>query len=297
MSFPNPLILFENHFVMHRRHYPMRTRLAVAADIGYDGYELYPMEPDDDRAWTEAESAYRASGLKQLGIYVVAKGVNDDEVAALDAEIDRVKRVCDRLAEIQPGAYLNFTITSNPGQAGVSDYRQAGSACAAPRHWERTQRMLREIDTHLAARGLAGNLYNHIWFIIDTAAAELRALREAEAKVIRPGLAAFHTYFHQGELDFHETLAQPGMEKLGYYAVLNGWREPATPFRSRPLDDGSIDIAANLGLLWAKGYAGPIVSQAYDLGGDAWLTAKRSYDYLRSIHERYQRNPALNPHH
>ena len=91
-------------------------------------------------------------------------------------------------------------------------------------------------------------------------------------------------------------MAQPGMEALGYYAVLSGWREPATPFRSRPIDDGNIDIAANLGLLWQQGYTGPIVSQAYDLGGDAYLTAKRSYDYLSSIHERFQRNPALNPH-
>lgn len=295
MSFPNPLILFENHFVMHRRHYPYRTRLAIATDIGYEGYELQPLEPDNDKAWTEVAAAYRGSGLKRLGMYIVAKGINDDEAAGLDAEINRVKRMCDRLAEIQPGAYANLTIMSNPGKNGVKDYREAGSACAEARHWERAAHLLREVDAHLAARGLTGNLYNHIWFMIDTTAAQLRALREARARVIRPGLVAFHAFFHQGEPDTHEILAQPGMERLGYYAVLSGWREPATPFRTRPIDDGNIDIAAELGLLWAKGYHGPIVSQAYDLGGDGYLTAKRSFDYMHEVYGRFQRNPALNP--
>lgn len=297
MSFPNPLILFNNHFGMHRRHYPFRTRLAIAADIGYDGYEFHPIEPDDDKSWDEAATAYAASGLKSLGMYIVARGITDDEFERFDTEIDRVKRMCDRLDSIQPGAFLNLGIASNPGKAGTPDYREAGSATAAPRHWERTAQMLREIDAHLAARGMAGNLYNHIWFMIDTSAAELRTLRETEAKILRPGIAAFHAFFHQGEPDFHEIMAQPGMENLGYYAVLSGWREPATPFRTRPIDDGNIDIAAALGLLWKKGYKGPIVSQAYDLGGDAYLTAKRSFDYLRDIHTRYQRNPALNPWH
>ena len=37
-------------------------------------------------------------------------------------------------------------------------------------------------------------------------------------------------------------MRQPGMESLGYFAVLNGWPKPAEPFRTRPLDDGNIDI-------------------------------------------------------
>ena len=77
--------------------------------------------------------------------------------------------------------------------------------------------------------------------------------------------------------------------------VLNGWPKPAEPFRTRPLDDGNIDVAAALGLLWSRGYTGPIVSQAYDLGGDPYETARRSRDYLREVHARFLRNPALNP--
>ncbi len=297
MALPNKLILFNNHFVMHRRHYPMRTRLAIAADTGYDGYEFHPTEPDDDKTWAEMEAAYRASGLTQAGMYVVAKGINDDEADRFDAEVERAKRIIDRLAAIDPGAFVNFSISSNPGGKSTPDYREAGSGKAEARHWERTARMLRAVDEHVAKRGLSGNLYNHIWFMIDTPATEVRAINESGAKVIRPGIAMFHAHFHQGVPDLHEVLAQPGMERLGYLALLNGWPKPAEPFRTRPLDDGNIDLAAALGLVWSRGYTGPIVSQAYDLGGDAWLTAKRSVDYIREVHARFQRNPALNPWH
>ncbi|QYM79138.1 sugar phosphate isomerase/epimerase [Horticoccus luteus] len=295
MSFPNPLVLFNNHFVGHRRAYPWRTRLAVAADLGFDGYEFHPLEPHDDQNWDQATAAYRASGLHLAGMYIVAKGITDDEFPRFDAEVTRAKQIIDRLAALDPHAFVNFTIFSNPAGQSTPDYRDAGSAQAEPRHWERAALMLREIDAHLAARGLTGNLYNHIWFMIDTPAAQLRALREAGAKVLRPGLALFHAFFHLGVPDLPDVLAQPGMEQLDYFAVLNGWPKPAEPFRTRPLDDGNIDVAAALGLLWSRGYRGPIVSQAYDLGGDPYETARRARDYLRDVHARFERNPALNP--
>ncbi len=297
MALPNELILFNNHFVMHRRHYPVRTRLAIAADTGYDGYEFHPVEPGDDKTWGEMTAGFKASGLKRAGMYVVSKGINDDETDKFDAEVTRAKQMIDRLAAIDPHAFVNYTILSNPAGKSTPDYREAGSAKAEARHWERTARMLREVDAHIALRGLSGNLYNHVWFMIDTPAAELRALKDSGAKVIKPGIALFHAFFHLGVPDLHEVLAQPGMENLGYFAVLNGWPKPAEPFRTRPLDDGNIDIAAALGLIWSRGYKGPIISQAYDLGGDAWLTAKRSIDYIREVYDRYQRNPALNPWH
>lgn len=296
MPLPNDLILFNNHFVMHRRNYPVRTRLAIAADTGYDGYEFHPTEPEDDKTWGEMEAAFKASGLKRAGMYVVAKGVNDDEAGIFDAQVERAKCMIDRLAAIDAQAFVNFTIASNPAGQSTPDYREAGSAKAEARHWERTADMLRAVDAHLAQRGLSGNLYNHVWFMIDTPAAELRAIKESDAKIIRPGIAMFHAHFHLGVPDLPEVMAQPGMEQLGYFALLNGWPKPAEPFRTRPLEDGNIDIAAALGLVWQRGYAGPIVSQAYDLGGDAWLTAKRSIDYIREVYDRFQRNPALNPH-
>ena len=295
MPIPNPLILFNNHFVGHRRNYPYRTRLAIAADLGYDGYEFHPIEPDDDKTWVEAAAAYRASGLKRAGMYIVGKGATDEERPKLEADLERTRRMIDRLAEIDPHAFVNFSVSSNPVGQATPDYRDAGSAKAQPRHWERTAHIIRDVDAHLAARGLSGNLYNHVWFMVDTPATELRLLREAEARVIRPGIALFHAFFHLGVPDLPAVLQQPGMERLGYFAVLNGWPKPAEPFRTRPLDDGNIDVAAALGLIWSRGYTGPIVSQAYDLGGDAYLTAQRSLAYIRDVHARFERNPALNP--
>ena len=71
MPVPNDIILFNNHFTGHRRDYPYCTRLAIAADIGYNGYEFHPIEPDDDATWGEATEAYRASGLTSAGMYVL----------------------------------------------------------------------------------------------------------------------------------------------------------------------------------------------------------------------------------
>lgn len=296
MAFPNPLYLFNNHFVGHRRNYPYRTRLAIAADLGFDGYELHPIEPDDDKTWDEAAAAFKASGLKHAGMYIVAKGATDDEYPQMEAQILRTRRMIERLHAIDPKAFVNFTVFSNPTGQSPPDYREAGSAKAEPKHWERTARLVRACDDDLAAHGMSGNLYNHVWFMIDTPAAELRTIRDSGAKVIRPGLALFHTFFHLGVPDLAAVMAEPGMERLGYFAVLNGWPKPAEPFRTRPLDDGNIDVAAALGLLWSKNYRGPIVSQAYDLGGDPYESARRSRDYLHAVHARFVRNPALNPH-
>ena len=297
MPVPNDIILFNNHFTGHRRDYPYCTRLAIAADIGYNGYEFHPIEPDDDATWGEATEAYRASGLTSAGMYVLSKGVTDEEFPQIDAEIDRCKRMIDHLAEIDPKAFVNFTIMSNPGGASTPDYREAGSGKAEARHWERSSKIMSEIDAHIATLGLSGNLYNHIWFMCDTSATQLRLIKESGAKTIRPGIAAFHSFFHQGEPDFLEIMDQPGMDNLGYLALLSGWAKPDDPFRTRPLDDGNIDLAAALGLVWQRGYTGPIITQAYDLGGDAYLTAKRSFDYVHEVYDRYQRNPALNPYH
>jgi len=295
MSFPNPVILFNNHFTGHRRKYPYGTRLAIAADLGFDGYEFHPVEPQDDKTWGEITAAFKASGLAHAGMYVVTKGALDEEFSKIEEEIARLKLIIDRLAALHPQAYLNFTISSNPVGKAAPDYRDAGSAHAEPRHWERTARIVREIDAHLGLRGLRGNLYNHVWFMTDTPAAMLRVLQESGAQVIRPGLASFHAFFHLGVPDLDEVMALPGMERLGYLALLNGWPKPAEPFRTRPLDDGNIDIAGTLALAWRQRYSGPLVSQGFDLGGDPYESARRALHYIREIHERFTRNAALNP--
>jgi sugar phosphate isomerase/epimerase len=293
MSLPNPILLFNNHFAGHRRHYAYATRLAIAVDVGYDGYELYPLEPDNDREWEEAAAALAASGLRHSGMYVTIKGVNDDEVEQQAQQLERLHAMIERLARLSPRPFLNLTISSNP--TGHSPrYHESGSAHAQPRHWERAAYLVRKADEMLAANGLTCNLYNHVWFIVDTPQAELRILAEAEARVIHPGIAAFHAHFHEGVPDPAQMLALPGMERLSYVALLNALPRPE-PFRTVPIDQGQIDIAGLLAHLWQQGYMGPLVMQAYDLGGDPYVTAQRSIAYVREVWERFERNPALNP--
>jgi sugar phosphate isomerase/epimerase len=293
MSVPNPIILFNNHFEMHRRHYTFATKFAVAEDLGYDGFEFHPIEPDDEATWAAAGAAVASTSLKHFGMYVVSKGINDDETGIVVQELDRVMQIADRLAAIAPGAFVNYSISSCPPGTS-SEFHESGSVNAEPRHWERAASMVREVDKMLSDRGLQGNLYNHVWFMVDTPQAELRIIGEAGATTIRPGIAAFHNHFHQGTPDVPELLDLPGMDRLGYLALLNAVPKPE-PFRMVPIDAGVIDMAALLGHVWKRGYTGPIVTQAYDIGGDPYMTARRSINYIREVWDRFERNPALNP--
>ncbi len=293
MTPPNRLVLFANHFDRFRRHYALRTKLAIAEDLGYDGFELQPIEPDDEAGWEEARQAFEASNLNPVGMYVVAGGAVDDEADRLGQEIERVERIIEKLSTIAPDTYLNLTVGGNPSPGSAVPH-ESGSVRAEERHWRRAAEIIAAADRALAARGMRGNLYNHIWFTIDTPQAQLRVLERAGAQVIRPGIAAIHAHLHQGVPDVRDLLEVPGMERLGYFAMLNTWSAPP-PFRTMPIDLGEIDFASWLSALWDHGYDGPIILQAYDLGGDSYLTAKRSIEYVRELWERFQRNPLLKP--
>ena len=293
MGIPNPLVLFNNHFDMHRRHYSFATKFAMAEDLGYDGFEFRQMEPDEDSAWEEAGAAVAATSLTHFGMYVVSEGITDDETSIVVQELTRVAGMIDRLAAIAPGSFLNYTISSCP-PGSSSEFHESGSVNAEPRHWERAASIVREVDRMLADRGMQGNLYNHVWFMVDTPQAELRVIEDAGATTIRPGIASFHTHFHEGAPDTHDLFDLPGMDRLGYLALLNAVPVPK-PFRMVPIDAGVIDIAALLAHAWKRGYDGPIVTQAYDIGGDPYVTARRSIGYVREVWDRLQRNPALNP--
>lgn len=293
MSIHNTLILFENHFTNFRRHYPYRTRMNIAADLGYDGYEFETIEPDDDLTWRQAGDAFDDSGLNHCGMYVVVKGVSDDQELRLDAEIKRMRQIIQRLATFEPAPYLLLTVGSSSSAAG-GRYDESGSALAEQRHWDRARTIVREADDSLLANGMRGHLYNHVWLTTDTPQAVLRVLHEAEARTIGPALASFHAHFHQAVPDPPELLALPGMDQLGYVALLNAVPQPE-PFRTVPLDQGNIDMAGLLAALWAHDYRGPIVTQAYDIGGDPYLVAARAIEYVSGIWERFERNPAVNP--
>lgn len=291
-GFPNPLVLYENHFNGHGRSYPLRTRLAVATDLGFDGFELARIEPADDRSWDDLAAAIGESGIGSCGMYWLAWGVADDQARWIEAEVDRACRIADRLASLPVPAFLNLTIASSPsGNSTSNRYDEIGSATAEERHWERAATLVREIDGHVATRGIATNLYNHVRFMTDTPAACLRILEASGARVIKPGFASFHAYVHQDVGAIDDALRLPGMQSLGYVALLNTLGDFATTFT----DTGKIDMAGLLAVLWRQGYAGPIVSQAYDVGGDPYLSAERSMAYLRSVWDRFQRNPQLDP--
>jgi hypothetical protein len=56
-----------------------------------------------------------------------------------------------------------------------------------------------------------------------------------------------------------------------------------------------IDMAQLLAHVWRIGYEGPLILQSYLVGGDPYITAENAITHVRSIWERFQRRPELNP--
>ena len=108
---PNPLILTENHFFRHRRQYPMATRFAIAADLGYDGYELTDADPKDDSTWSQVQNELDRTGMQQIGMYVVVHAMPGVEI---DSELARVDECIGRLSGLGRAAFLVLTMTVAP---------------------------------------------------------------------------------------------------------------------------------------------------------------------------------------
>jgi sugar phosphate isomerase/epimerase len=290
MSLPNPLILTENHFFRHRRRYPIATRFAIAADLRYDGYELTDADPKDETTWDEIRAELDRTEMAWIGMYVVVRA---QAGFTLDQEISRVGDCVERLSGLGRTPFLVLTITVAPWSAAAR-FHESGSAVATAAHWDLADRVLRDVDAMLTAKRMPGYLYNHGGFLIDTPAVEERLVARAQPRRIVPGLSTFHAYFHEAVADPPEILASPGMRQLGYVALHSGYPKPH-PYRTTLLDEGQIDTAGWLALLWQRGYRGPIALQAYDVGGDPYVSAERQIRYVHSVWDRFQRNPRLNP--
>jgi sugar phosphate isomerase/epimerase len=290
MMVPNPLILTENHFFRHRRRYPIATRFAIAADLGYDGYELTDADPKDDTTWSQIQAELDRTGMGLIGMYVVVRAMPG---ADIDAELERVGECITRLSGLGRNAFLVLTMTVAPWSAS-KPFHESGSAEATALHWQQADRVIRAVDGMLAAKRMPGYLYNHVGFLIDTPSVAERLLAQVQPRNLAPGLSSFHAYFHEAVADPAEILSSPTMRGLGYVALHSGFPKPE-PYRTAFLDEGQIDIAGLLGLLWERGYKGPLALQAYDLGGDPYVSAERQMRYVRSVRERFRRNPRLNP--
>ncbi len=121
---PNPLILTENHFFRHRRHYSIATRFAIAADLEYDGYELTDADPKDDSTWSEVQNELDRTGMQQIGMYVVVRAMPDVQI---DTELARVGECIERLSSLGRTPFLVLTMTVAPWSP-TKLFHESGSA-------------------------------------------------------------------------------------------------------------------------------------------------------------------------
>jgi sugar phosphate isomerase/epimerase len=287
---PNPMILFDNHFTLHRRRYPIGLQFDIARHLGYQGLELHALEAVDP-TWDAVRDAFGRSGLTRIGMYATAGGVADGE--SLDDEILRIRGIVRQLSRFGTRPYLALRVAGTREQT-EPPFETAGSAVAEPRHWKRTQVLLGAVDTILDEFDVDGYLYNHVWFIIDTPEVAARTLAAVKARRLKLGLAVFHAHVHPKVPDAQELLCDPRLGEIEYVALLNA-RDRPWPFQTVALDEGQIDLARWLAELWARQYRGFVALQAWDLGGDPYESARRSIAYVQTVWARLQAFPDLNP--
>jgi sugar phosphate isomerase/epimerase len=294
MTIPNPLLLFDNYFDDYRRQYSWENKLAVVKDAGFDGINFFRFDfesPD----WQEVVELPRDSGFGHVGFYVMSDAVIDENADVIDEKIARLRKVVGSIADMDIPADRFVTLSFNgTGELGGPTIAERGSAKAEARHWERGARVTAAFDEACREHSLPGSLYPHIDWLSDTPEAVSRLLQDSGASHIGLGFTALHWHLNSNSGPLDQVLELPGMERLEYVALTNARAYP-DGFETRPIDYGEIDLAQILGRLWARGYTGPITTQAYKMGGDPHKHARDAVRYLRDVRERYERAPQMFP--
>jgi sugar phosphate isomerase/epimerase len=256
-------------------YYPLETRCAIAAELGFADTYLTLWSP---QAWQELEHLKRVSAEHGLGVAAVYLMVNTGEIASGEG-IARVEKV---LAQLPEGAILEIAMPlGNDTRLKKSD--EAGDEAAIS---------FLQSAVEVAARGGHDlSLYPHVNFWLEH---HRDAIRLCE-KINDPRLGMNFNVFHWFTLDHHnlnELLrdAKPYLK----LATLNGSDKPDPKGGAtlEPLDHGSLDLFAVLGALRREGgYRGKIGFQGYSWGGEPFDKLRRSLQYFRAMEDRLNRFP------
>lgn len=289
----NPIILFDNFFSGNRRRYQWPTKLAIAKEAGFDGFEFVLVDLSSDD-WKGVQDLLPDYGFTQIGFHYTTRAVIDREAPQIDAEIERISERLSQIASFGYTSYLTLSL-SGTDELGGPTVHERGSAKAEDRHWERASKIIAALDKASQETGVPAFLYPHINWLCDTPQSLIKILRDSGSKKVGASFCSHHWYGNKASVELDEVFQLPLMsERLGYAVLTNG-QFTDKGFRAVRLDEGEIDIPYVLAHLWENGYTGPIASQGLGIGGDPLIAAKRVVDYLKSLEKRFEKNPQLNP--
>ena len=246
----NPFFAFDNGVGRGDGWSPEKQAVTLArlgyAGIGYTGL--------DDLATRQA--AFQTASLRIFSVYVAA------DVAKTPAFDPRLPESFPQLAATGTDVWLTLPGKSSNDESAVAIVRELAEAAA--RH------------------GVRIVLYPHTGFVVATAEDALRVVRQ----VNRPNVGLTFNLAHElaaghaGRLALIIKAIAPHLMLVSVNGAdpSGGWEQFI-----RPLDEGSLDVAAVLRHLDAAGYRGPIGLQCYNIKGEPDTLLLRSIAAWRKL--------------
>ena len=287
----NPLVIFDNFHAGSRRYYSYPAKFASARKAGFDGFELVAVDPSSDQ-WQKVVEQMPSAGFKVWGLHWTTKACIDRFAADIEKDIEKLHELSEACSGT-PIEYITLSLSGNDELRGETIH-ESGSARAEDRHWQRAYKIIRGFDEACRKNKIRGSLYPHTHWICDTPQSQQKILDGAGANWIGPAFCSHHWYANKASVELDEALALPMMQRLNYVVLTNG-RYRGNGFPAVRFDLGEIDMAWVLAKIIETGYAGPISSQGWGIGGDPFIVAKTFVEEVRALRRRFQTDPDLWP--
>jgi sugar phosphate isomerase/epimerase len=288
----NPLVLFDNFHVGNRHTYSWKSKFAQAGSAGFDGFEFAGVDPNSDN-WKEAMELVPTTNFKVWGFHWTTRAVIDQNADKIDAEIEKIIENIELLGKLSIKPYYTLSL-SGTAELGGPSFDERGSAKAQDRHWERAYKIIAAYDRACRDNEVRGCLYPHIDWICDTPQSAFKILDGSAAETVGPAFCSHHWYANSASIGLDEMLDNPLSQRMNYVVLTNGVFTSST-FQAVRFNEGQIDMAWVLSKLYEFGYAGPISSQGWKIGGDPYLAGKQFVDGINSLRNRFIEQPKLNP--
>jgi sugar phosphate isomerase/epimerase len=260
-------------FYSHLGAYPLETRCAMLAELGFDATNLTLWS---EPAWEDLprlHDAAASAGLEVASVYLTI-----DLAAPLDHP--ETRRALDAISA-SGTTPTELTLRFSDDRHALSDPAGDGAALA----------FLELALARVEASGGELRLYPHFAFWLERIDDALRVAAGLAHPRLGITFAAFHVYALEGS-GFLAALQRARPLLRG--ANTNGSRRLSGqyfPVTIEPVGEGDFDNFAFLGALADAGYEGMLGIQAYGVGGDPFVAFRRSLAAVKDIEERLTAHP------
>jgi sugar phosphate isomerase/epimerase len=253
--------------------YQFDARCEILRELGFDATYLTLFGEYEWSCLPALATVQQRFGLSVAGVYA-----SIDLAADLDKPgAQRVLKIFEQLPE---NSDLELSIKC--GDKSVEKGSSAGDDLA--RRW--LEPLLKSAErTHSRV-----NLYPHINCYVERVEDAVRLCKQIEHPALKTVFCGFHWFAVDGKnLPARIALAAPHLNSVNICGCRHGGTVAGNSIE--PLDSGTLDNFALLGLLRKHGYSGKIGFQGFSIGGDAYAALRRSLAAYRDMVQRLDRFP------